>query len=161
MTSGTNHGASEGLRGAVDEAIGRAVAIASLGAISLIHLLQAPSAFASTGYLGGLFVAAVVAAVLLAGALTVGSDRRAMAAAGALAAILLLGYLLSRTTGLPGFRDDVGDWDEPLGLASMVFESLLVVVAAAGPAAVPGVAGRRSGIAVQTIAGAQPRQGAG
>jgi hypothetical protein len=41
------------------------------------------------------------------------------------------GYVLSRTTGLPGATDDVGNWTEPLGLASLVVEGCVVAVALA------------------------------
>lgn len=123
---------------AVDDAVSRAVAIAGLTGIAVIHVLQLPDAFSETFYLGLLFVGAVVAAVLVAAALTRTSDHRLWSAACALGALVLLGYLLSRTTGLPGATDDVGEWDEPLGLASMVAESLVVcvssVVLAAGRA---------------------------
>jgi hypothetical protein len=114
-----------------DETTIRLVAIAALGAIALIHVLQAPAAFELAGYLGGLFVAAVVAAVLLAAALAVTGDRRALLAAGGLAALILLCYILSRTTGLPAVTEDVGEWTEPLGLASMVAEGLLITMTAA------------------------------
>jgi hypothetical protein len=55
---------------AVDDGIARLVAIAGLGGIALIHVLQAPEAFAETGYLGGMFIAAIVASLALAALLT-------------------------------------------------------------------------------------------
>jgi hypothetical protein len=115
---------------AIDDAVSRTVAIAGLAGVAVIHVLQAPDAFSDAFYLGLMFAGAVVAAVLVAAALTRTSDRRVWTAACALAALVLLGYLLSRTTGLPGATDDVGEWDEPLGLASMVAESLVVCVSA-------------------------------
>jgi hypothetical protein len=120
-----------GIRAALNDAIARAVAIGGLVAIALIHMLQLPSAFAAVGYLGGIFIAAIVASLALAAALTRMSDDRAWAAAGGLAALILLGYVLSRTVGLPGFTEDIGEWSEPLGLASMVAEGLLAFVAGA------------------------------
>jgi hypothetical protein len=39
-----------------------------------------------------------------------------------LAAGPLLGYLLSRSIGLPGDSDDIGNWLDPLGMASMFVE---------------------------------------
>jgi hypothetical protein len=115
---------------AVDDAVSRTAAIAGLAGVALIHVLQVPDAFSDALYLGLLFVGAVVAAVVVAAALSRTSDQRVWTAACALAALVLLGYLLSRTTGLPGATDDVGEWDEPLGLASMVAESLVVCVSA-------------------------------
>lgn len=37
-------------------------------------------------------------------------------------------FLLTRSTGLPGFPDNVGNWEEPLGLASLWVESLVLVL---------------------------------
>ena len=115
---------------AVDDALTRIVAIVGLGGIALIHILQAPEAFEEEGYLGALFVVAVVAGIGLAALLTLTADQRVLEAAGGLAGLILIGYLLSRTTGLPGATYDVGEWTEPLGLASMVVEGLVVCVAA-------------------------------
>lgn len=41
------------------------------------------------------------------------------------------GYILSRSIGLPGYSDDVGNWAEPLGVASLVVEGALAVCALA------------------------------
>ena len=39
------------------------------------------------------------------------------------------GYILSRSIGLPHYADDVGNWMEPLGVASLVVEGLLFTAA--------------------------------
>ena len=41
----------------------------------------------------------------------------------------LTGYLLTRTVGLPGATTDIGNWGEPLGVASVIVESTLVLIA--------------------------------
>jgi hypothetical protein len=115
----------------VDDAVARLVAIAGLGGVALVHVLQLPDAFAAVDYLGVLFVGAIVASVVLAALLTRMSDQLVWAATGALPALVLIGYILSRTSGLPGFTDDIDEWTEPLGLVSMVFEGLLVCLSAA------------------------------
>jgi hypothetical protein len=140
---------------AVDDAIARIVAIGALVAIALVHILQLPTAFDAIGYLGALFIAAVVAAGVLAAVLARTSDDRAWALAGGLAGLILLGYVLSRSVGLPGFTDDMGDWADAPGLASMLLESLEVVVACAvlagrrhprrSAARAPGMRGMRPG----------------
>ncbi|MCW2573126.1 MAG: hypothetical protein JWO88_3184 [Frankiales bacterium] len=42
----------------------------------------------------------------------------------------LVGFVLSRGPGLPGYTDDKGNWTEPLGVISLIVEGLLLVVAA-------------------------------
>jgi hypothetical protein len=113
-----------------DDVVARMVAIGSLGGVALVHVLQLPDAFAAVDYIGILFICAIVAALLLAATLTRMSDERVWALTGALPALLLIGFVLSRTSGLPGFTDDIGEWSEPLGLVSLVFEGLLVCLSA-------------------------------
>ncbi len=42
----------------------------------------------------------------------------------------LIGYMLTRTTGLPNSTDDIGNWSEPIAIWAMVAELLVVAVAA-------------------------------
>jgi hypothetical protein len=135
---------------AINDAVSRTVAIIGLAGIALIHVLQAPDAFSETFYLGLLFVGAIVVAVALGAALTLGSDTGLWTATAALPALILLGYLISRTVGLPDATNDVGEWEEPLGLASLVVEGLVVCVGGGVLAA------RRSAMGLVT-AGAEPR----
>jgi hypothetical protein len=148
------------VRSAVDDALARAVAIGGLVVIALIHILQTPTAFSEAGYLGGLFIAAAVAAILLAGVLTRTGDPRAWAAAGALAGLILLGYVISRSIGLPGFTSDIGEWAETPGLASMVVEGLVVTVSAMVLASPEGVAAGRSEPSAAAGASAPQRRAA-
>ena len=134
---------------AIDDAISRTVAVIGLAGIALIHVLQLPGAFSDTFYLGLLFIGAIVAAVALAAALTLASDGGLWTATAALPALILLGYVLSRTTGLPDATNDVGEWEEPLGLASMVVEGLVVCVGG-------GVLARRRPAAGLVTAGVAP-----
>jgi hypothetical protein len=115
---------------AVDDAVTRIIGIVGLVGIALIHTLQAPEAFEETGYLGALFIAAIVASLVLSAVLTRTSDLRAWAASGGLALAIIIGYVLTRTSGLPDASLDVGNWTEPLGLASLVAEGLVVCVTA-------------------------------
>jgi hypothetical protein len=136
---------------AVNDAVARAVAIVGLVAIALIHMLELPDAFAAIGYIGALFIAAIVSVLALAAALTRTSDDRVWAAAGGLSALILLLYVISRWVGLPGFTDDKGDWSETLGLSSMVVETLIVfvstaVLASRRSAMMPRTTGARTGM---------------
>src|SRR5207244_9384648 len=98
--------------------------------IALIHVLNAPSTFNETPYLGWMYVALILGSVTLAGALIRDSDPRMWAAAGALALSVIIGYTLSRTTGLPQSSGDIGNWSEPLGIASLFVEGSVVAVSA-------------------------------
>ncbi|MBV9449100.1 MAG: hypothetical protein JO345_24700 [Streptosporangiaceae bacterium] len=40
-----------------------------------------------------------------------------------------LGYIVTRATPVPGDQDDFGNWGEPLGVASLVIEAILVILA--------------------------------
>jgi hypothetical protein len=119
------------LQNAVNDALTRVAVIAGLGGIAVVHMLQAPAGFAATFYVGLLFCLAVVVSLVLAAAVAASNDSRAMELAGGFASLVLLLYLISRCFGLPAFTDDVGVWAEPLGLLSMVFEGLVICVAAA------------------------------
>lgn len=41
----------------------------------------------------------------------------------------MIGYVLTRSTGLPGHTDDKGNWTQPLGLLSLAVEGVLLVLA--------------------------------
>ena len=88
----------------LDHVLARMVAIAGLGGVALVHVLQLPDAFATSDYLGRSFIVAIVLALGLAALLTRTSDERIWAATGALPALLLIGYVLCRTSGLPGLH---------------------------------------------------------
>ena len=109
---------SSQLHHAVRDGITRTLAIVGLAGVALIHLLDAPGKFTETPYLGWMYVALIAGCLVVAGALVRTSDRRAWAAAAALPAGAIIGYVLTRTTGLPQATDDIGNWGEPLGIAS-------------------------------------------
>src|SRR3954454_7911655 len=121
----------------VAELLGRGLAIAALGVIALVHVLDLPDAFGETLYLGLLFVLAAALALALAIALSrtgdprvwLGgdappgrvllrgrADRRFCRPAPPVPLLILLVCVLSRPSGLPAATDDVGNWREPLGL---------------------------------------------
>jgi hypothetical protein len=76
-----------------------------------------------------MYIALMVASVVVAFYLLHTGATRAWAAAGLLAGATLAGFVLSRTTGLPNASDDVGNWTEALGLASMFVEGAVIVLA--------------------------------
>src|SRR5689334_18225103 len=116
------------LQDAVRDAIVRGLAIVGLGGIALIHVLDAPGTFQDTPYLGWMYVALIGSCIMLAGAHLRGSDARVWAATAALALSVIAGYVISRTVGLPGKADDIGNWNESLGIASLFVEASVAVL---------------------------------
>ena len=95
----------------------------------IVHLIDAPDAFDEATYKGLLFAAngigALIAAVGIArGARSWGWGLGLLVAAGA-----FVGYVASRTIGLPGIPAEPDAWLEPLGVVSLVAEGLLVGLA--------------------------------
>ncbi|WP_243640306.1 hypothetical protein [Streptacidiphilus pinicola] len=73
--------------------------------------------------------AGILSAVVLASRSELGERALVWVTATGVAAGPLLGYVLSRGPGLPGYDDDRGNWTEPLALASVVVEALLLALA--------------------------------
>lgn len=76
------------------------------------------------------------AAAILCVLLLMAARRRTLLRAGWLLSLgvgigPVAGYLLSRGPGLPDYGDDRGNWLEPLGLASLAVEGMLIVLATA------------------------------
>ncbi len=94
-----------------------------IAAVGLIHLLEAPEELEEITYLGLLFLVnfggAVVAAIGIYRGHRWGWGLGTLLAAGA-----FIGYVISRTIGLPGMP--VEEWLEPLGVLSLLVEALFV-----------------------------------
>jgi hypothetical protein len=120
---------TEALVHAIRDAIARAVAAIGLAGVALIHLLDVPGKFEETPYMGWLYLALIVGCVGAAGTLVHSSDSRAWTAAALLPLGAIGGYVLTRTIGLPQAMGDIGNWTEPLGLASLFVEGGLVTLA--------------------------------
>jgi hypothetical protein len=114
------------------EVVLRATTIAGLAGIGLIHLLDSTSKFKETPYMGWMYVGLIAGTLVAAGRLVRGASRTGWALAGGLAAAAIVGYCLSRTIGLPSATGDVGNWSEPLGMASLFVEGCVVALSLAG-----------------------------
>lgn len=110
----------------------RVIGFVGLLGLALIHLLDVLSKFQETPYLGVMYVALMVASVAVAFAILHFGSRLTWMLGAGLAAATLLGYVFSRTTGLPSATGDIGNWSEPLGLASMFVEGALIVLCGYG-----------------------------
>jgi hypothetical protein len=105
----------------------KAVAVLAIAATGLIHLVTARDSFGEATYKGVLFVANGIGA--LVAAVGVYRDRGdwgwllgALVAGGA-----FVGYVLSRTVGLPGLPAEPDAWFEPLGVASLIAEAVFLI----------------------------------
>jgi hypothetical protein len=108
----------------------RGVGFIGLLAIALIHLLDVFSKFHETPYLAVMYILLMLASIAVAFALLHTGRPIAWVAAGSLAVLTMLGFVLSRTTGLPASSGDIGNWKEPLGVASLFVEGAVVVLSA-------------------------------
>src|SRR5262249_10233596 len=81
-------------------------------------------------YVGGADIVLEVEAIVAATALVVSATRMWWLLSLGVAGVPLAGYIVTRSVGLPGYTYDVGNWGEPLGLASLVAEGSLLVLAA-------------------------------
>ena len=106
----------------------RAVGIVGLAGIALIHLLDSIGKFGETPYIAWMYVGLMIGSLAVAAGLMHSRDRRLWLAAGALAASAIAGYVMSRTVGLPNATEDIGNWTEPLGLASLFVEGAVVAI---------------------------------
>lgn len=107
----------------------RGLAVIGLLGIALIHLLDAIPTFAELPYKGWLYVGLIVSSIGLAAMLVRGPSRGVWTATAGLVAAAMLGYVYSRTVGLPQAPDDVGNWSEPLGVAALFVEGSVLAVA--------------------------------
>ena len=104
-----------------------AAAVAALAHVPVIgpHLDEAP-------YMGVLFVVLTAACAFLALAALVRGGRAVYALTVLTCGLAVLGYVATRLVAFPMLADDVGNWLEPLGVVSIVSESIAVGAALVG-----------------------------
>ena len=110
----------------------RGALVAGLAAIAVIHALDATGQWTDLRYLFWLYMGLIAVAAGLAVCAMRTRDPRVYLASALLAGAVMVGFVISRTVGLPGSPDDIGNWTEPLGVASMIAEAIVVVVGIAG-----------------------------
>ena len=119
------------LAAAVRDGVARAIAGVALAGIALIHLLDLPGKLSEVPYMGWMYIGLIAASLGTAFALVRTSNTRVWTAALVLPAAAIAGFVLTRTVGLPLATEDIGNWSEPLGMASLLVEGSLVALAAA------------------------------
>ena len=111
------------------DVIMRAVGAAALAALAMIHVIDLPGTLGPTPLIGAGYFGIIAAAVVTGGVMITRSHWLAWAAATALAASAMGGYVLTRTVpGFLGDHGDVGNWRCPLGIAALSVETLLILL---------------------------------
>lgn len=116
-----NQGAREGSPFRLPAAACAAVAAFAHVPVTGEHLQEAP-------YIGILFIALEVTLLAVAVVLVLADTPLAWTVAGFVPALAVVAYGISRSMALPQIGDDVGNWTEPLGVVSVGFEALLVLL---------------------------------
>src|ERR1700744_1938322 len=112
------------------EYMARTVAAVALAGVAIIHVVDLPDTLQETPLIGAGYYVLIAAAVLNAALLISVAHRLVWAFADLVASAAIVGYVLSRTTGLPTDRVDLGNWNCPLGLAALSVEAMIVLLAA-------------------------------
>ena len=119
------------IRDAIREASVRGTIAVGLAAVAVIHAVDSVGKWSEVRYLFWMYMALIVASLATAAAVLFSRSRATFLAAAGLCAAVIAGYVLNRTVGLPQAHDDIGNWTEPLGLASLVVEGSVLVLALA------------------------------
>ena len=98
----------------------RRLAAAARAAVGVIHLVLSPEYLDEQAYVGVLFIAGGIGALAVAARLWFTQDRAAGALGALIAAGMFAGFILSRTVGLPGFKEE--EW-ELSGIVSLILEA--------------------------------------
>lgn len=101
-----------------------------LVAVGVVHLIDGPGSLSDVAYIGVLELALVAAVVPLAVLLCTRPLPALWHAAGALCTLALAVFIASRTVGLPGSMDDIGNWGQTLGLVNVATQVAVIGLAA-------------------------------
>jgi hypothetical protein len=145
LASGPPADQATAMAAAIQSAVVRSTVAVGLGALIVMHAVDGVAKYTETRYIFWMYMAAIAASLVCGGALLFArgahQTRLALLAAAGIAGSVFLGYVVSRTTGMPNATDDIGNWTEPLGLASIVAEAMTVLAALGGLIAMRGQRG--------------------
>jgi|SRR5690242_10621424 hypothetical protein len=101
-----------------------AMLVAAVAHIPVIapHLEEAP-------YMGVLFIGLTAVCLSLGAVIATTNSTWAYQSAAAVCGAAVLAYAATRLVAFPQLADDVGNWFEPLGVVSVLSESLVVALA--------------------------------
>jgi hypothetical protein len=104
----------------------RVLVIIGLLGIAAVHVLDLPGKWTEVRYIAWMYIAVIVAVGIGVERLVVKVSKRDYLAASLLSISVIVGYIVNRTVGMPGAKDDIGNWFEPLGLLSLFIEAFAV-----------------------------------
>jgi hypothetical protein len=114
-------------------------ALAALGSV-VVHLAITPEQVGEKLYVGILFVVGSALLIYAAVRLLLRGDRLAWLVGAVVSAGMIVGFLLSRTVGLPAsYRER--SWEVPYGPLALLFEAAYLVLLVVAPEARGGSAG--------------------
>jgi hypothetical protein len=110
--------------------VARIVGVVGCLAVAAIHIIDQGGLPGTKGpeYVQIMYYALEVAAVLVAAVLLTNRARVGWFLSLGVAAGPIVGYVLSRGPGMPGYTDDIGNWGESLGVVSLVVEGILLIL---------------------------------
>jgi hypothetical protein len=111
-----------------DPAVRGAAAI-GLFSVGVIHALVIQGALGGVWWLAAGFAALAIVQPAAGLWLLARPSAPAWAVGGVLCLAAAAGYVLTRSVAVPGDTDDHGDWLNPLGLASLIAEGIVVILA--------------------------------
>lgn len=103
-------------------------AAAAMLVAGVVHVPPVPEHLSEAPYVGGLFIGLAVACAGLACQLIWRDTRAVWRLAAATTGATVVGYVASRTVGLPQMGDDVGNWSDPLGTIAVAAELATVAL---------------------------------
>jgi hypothetical protein len=104
------------------------LALAAILGTGFIHVAEARDAFGEATYKGLLFVANGLGSLVAAFGIYRNQRESGWLLGLVVAAGAFLGYVASRTVGLPGLPAEPDAWLEPMGVASLVCEALFIIL---------------------------------
>ena len=105
------------------------LAILAILVTGAIHFKDAPDAYGDAHYKGVLFALNGVGALIAALGIGLGARSWGWGLGLLIAAGSIVGYVASRTVGLPGLPAEPDAWLEPLGVLSLIAEGIFTALA--------------------------------
>jgi hypothetical protein len=104
----------------------RVCVIIGLVGVAAVHIADLPGKWHEVNYIAWMYIAVIAAVAIGIERLVVKVSKRDYLASSFLSISVIIGYVVNRTVGMPGAKDDIGNWLEPLGLLSLFVEAFAV-----------------------------------